>query len=60
MDGSSVPEVTHHGDREPVYGAYLFADGEDVEQCLRRMFADTVAGIEQRLPAVVCGTLEIN
>ena len=48
MDGASVLQVADHGDGQTVDGADLLADGEDVEQRLRRVLARSVAGVDQR------------
>ena len=41
-------EIADHGDGESVDGTDLFADGEDVEQRLRRVLTRSVAGVDKR------------
>ncbi len=47
-----VLQIAHHGDRQPVHRPDLLADRVGVEQCLRRMLADPVARVDDRLLAV--------
>lgn len=51
-------QIADHRDREPVHRADFVSDGKDVEQRLRGMLADTVAGVQQRLPAMLRGPLK--
>lgn len=61
VHGPSVLQVAHHGDGQPVHSAKLLADGEDVQQRLRGMLTDAIAGIDKRLSGEGrCALLEIK
>lgn len=53
MHGSAMLQISHHRDREAVHGSEFVAYRKDVEQRLRRMLADSVAGVQQRFPAML-------
>jgi len=57
VHSASVLQVTRHGDGQAIYGADLLADGEDVQQRLRGMLPNAIAGIDQWLSAEGSGAL---
>jgi len=60
MNGSAVLQVSHHGDRKAVYGSEFVSYRKDIEQCLAWMFANSVARVQHRFPAVQRCSLQID
>ena len=54
MDCASIFEIAQHGDRDAIGIAKFFEDGEEVEQCLGRVFADSISGVDDRFTGIFC------
>ncbi len=52
VNGPPVLQIAHHRDRQPVHRPDLLADRVRIQQGLRRMLADPVARVDDRLLAV--------